>query len=147
MDETAVALEIFSPRWGHKYIYKLVLAQYLLVITQGTRSAKCAWRENRDPEWSGESLRKILENDLIYPPAILQDLIEHAWVSWRNGELDSSAVNEELQAVTNWLNGIARDKPKTDFWRKYFNCAFEADVVIRRTVSCCVLCPASLNAA
>ena len=120
MDETTVELQIFSPRWGHEDTYTLVLARHSLVITHGARSATCTWRENRDPEWSGESLRDILQNDSIYPPAILQNLIEHAWVSWRNGELDSSAANEELQAVADWLNEITKAKPKTDFWKKYF---------------------------
>ena len=120
MDETTVELRIFSPRWGREDTYKLVLERHLLVITQGARSATCTWIENRDPEWSGESLRHILENDSIYPPAILQNLIEHAWVSWRNGELDSSAVNEELQVVASWLNEITKAKPNTNFWKKYF---------------------------
>ncbi len=120
MDGTTVKLRIFSPRWGHEDTYELALARDSLVISRSASSAKCTWRENLDPEWSGESLRHILENDSIYPPSILQDLIEHAWVSWRNGELDGSAVNEALQAVANWLNETTKAKPDTDFWRKYF---------------------------
>ncbi len=120
MDETKVKLRIFSPRWGHEDEYELKLTRDSMVITRHPRSSVCTWRENLDPEWSGESLRDILGNDSIYPPAILEDLIEHAWLSWRNGELDSTAVNDELQAVARWLNEITKAKPNTDFWRKYF---------------------------
>ena len=97
MDVITAELEIFSPRWGHKDTYKLELTRESLLITQGPRSAKSTWRENLDPEWSGEKLEDILRNDSIYPPGIFQDLVEHAWLSWRNGELGSSAVDEELQ--------------------------------------------------
>jgi len=120
MDETTVKLQIFSPRWGHEDTYELKLGRNALVITRGARSAICTWRDNRDPEWSGESVMHILRNDSIYSPAILQDLIEHAWLSWRNGELNSSAVDSELQAVANWLNEVSKAKPNTDFWRRYF---------------------------
>jgi hypothetical protein len=91
-----------------------------MVITQGARSTKCIWRENLDPEWIGESLRHILENDSIYPPAIFEDLIEHAWISLRNGELNDTDLKDELQALACWLNEITRAKPNTEFWRKYF---------------------------
>jgi hypothetical protein len=120
MDETIVELRIFSPRWGHEDMYKLKLTRDSMVITQGARSTKCTWRENLDPEWSGESLRHTLENNSIYPPAILEDLIKHAWVSWRNSELDDSALNKELQAVAVWLNEITMAKPDTEFWHKFF---------------------------
>lgn len=115
-----IELRMYSPRWGHDDTYVLELTRESLVITQGARSTQCTWRDNLDPEWSGESLRHILENDSIYPPATFQDLVEHAWKSWRNGELDAAAVNEELQALANWLNAITSAKPDTEFWKKYF---------------------------
>ena len=120
MEEITVELRIFSPRWGHEDIYKLELKQNSLVITQGARSTKATWRENLDPEWNGETLEDILRNDSIYPPGIFQDLIEHAWLSWRNGELDSAAVDEELQALAKWLNDITNSKPRSEYWNKYF---------------------------
>jgi len=115
-----VELEIFSPRWGRNDTYTLAMTRDSLLITMEMRSAGCIWRENLDPEWSGESLVRILGNDSICPPAIFQDLIEHAWKSWRMHELDDSAVNEELQAVAKWLNEITERKPRSEFWRKYF---------------------------
>jgi hypothetical protein len=90
------------------------------VITQNARSAKCIWRDNLDPQWQGESLESILQNDSIYPPAIFKDLIEHAWKAWRDGELDNAAVNDELQVLATWLNKITAAKPATEFWKKYF---------------------------
>lgn len=120
MDNTIIKLRIFSPRWGHEDTYELKLSQDSMVITQGPKSAKCTWRENLDPVWSGESLEDILENDSICPPAKLEGLIEYAWVSWRNGELSDTGVDVELQAIADWINEITKAKPKTDFWRKYF---------------------------
>jgi len=119
MDTTIVKLRIFSPRWGHKDTYELRLSQDSMVITHNPKSAKCAWRDTLDPEWSGDNLRDILENDSICPPAKLEDLIEYAWVSWRNGELSDTDVNVELQAVADWINEITKAKPNTKFWRKY----------------------------
>lgn len=120
MDEAKVKLRIYSPRWGHEDTYELGLTRDSLVITRGERSAKCTWRENLDPEWSGECLDGILQNDLIYPPSIFPRLIKHAWLSWRSGEIDDAAVDTELNALATWLNVITKAKPDTEFWKKYF---------------------------
>ena len=84
------------------------------------RKAKCTWRENQDPEWSGESLQRIFHNDSIYPPAIFQDLVEYAWKEWRSGEIDDAQVKIELNELADWLNAITEAKPNTEFWGKYF---------------------------
>jgi hypothetical protein len=62
----------------------------------------------------------MLMNDSIYPPAIVRDLIEHLWKSWRNGEIREDAVNAELQEVVAWLNKVTVAKPQSDFWKRYF---------------------------
>ncbi len=120
MDEIVVELPIFTPRWGHDDIYKVRLRRETIEISNGARTAKCSWRENLDPEWSGESLSRILSNDHIYQPEILEDLLAHAWQAWRAHELDDQGVNTELQAVATWLNTITKAKPKTKFWTAYF---------------------------
>lgn len=120
MDETKIELRIYSPRWGHEDVYELVLTRESLVVTHGARIAKCNWRDNLDPEWSGESLDGTLRNDSIYAPSIFPRLIENAWEAWRNGELDASAVDTELNALADWLNEITHAKPDTDFWKKIF---------------------------
>jgi len=120
MDETKIELRIYSPRWGHEDTYDLALTRNSLAITQGTRFSTCTWRKNLDPEWTGESLVDIFQNDSIYPPSIFPRLIEHAWLAWRGGELDDAAVNRELNALAVWLNVTTRAKPDTDFWKQYF---------------------------
>lgn len=119
MDELEIRLPIYSPRWGHE-VYKLTLTRDSLTITSRGRTATCTWREGHDPAWSGEPLADILHDDKIFPPSILQKLIEHAWTKWRSGELDDPAFEGELNAVADWLNTTTRAKPDTDFWRKYF---------------------------
>ena len=111
---------IYSPRWGHEDTYKFEFTRDTMTISMTTRTAKCVWVENRDPRWEGESIEYILNNDSIYPPAILPILYEHLWTSWRNGEIDEAQVDAELQAVTEWLNEITRRKPRSDFWNAYF---------------------------
>lgn len=120
MDEVTVELQIYSPRWGHEDTYSLELSRGSLVITQGARATKATYRDNLDPEWNGEPLVDILQNDSIYPPVIFQNLIEHAWLTWRSGELSSEAVEQELKELEKWLNEITKGKPSTDFWNEYF---------------------------
>lgn len=120
MEETKIELQIYSPRWGHEDVYELVLTRDSLVITHGARIAKCVWRENLDPEWSGESLDGTLRNDSIYPPSKFSRWIARAWEAWRGGELSDSAVDKELKALADWLNVITRAKPDTEFWKKIF---------------------------
>jgi hypothetical protein len=120
MDECEVELRIFSPRWGHDDTYKVTLTRESMTVTLMPRSATCVWRENRDPEWVGESLETILKNDMIYPPSILSRLFEYVWRSWRNGDIDNAGVARELPALAAWLNEITRTKPDSEFWRRYF---------------------------
>lgn len=112
--------EIYSPRWGHNDTYVFDFEYDTLTIELPPRIAICKWHENGDPEWSGEKLVEILRNDSIYPPSILQDLIEHLWTSWRNGDISVDSVNTELQALITWLNRITETKPQTEFWSAYF---------------------------
>lgn len=120
MDEITIELRIYSPRWDHEDSYIFELSQEKLDITQGPRSTRAIWSDRFDPEWSGELLADILQNDSIYPPAVLQRMIEYAWRSWRNGDLSDKEIDEELQAVGDWLNTITKSKPRTKFWAGYF---------------------------
>lgn len=115
-----VELRIFSPRWGHEDTYSVELEQDFMEIKMHARKARATWKDLSDPEWSGESILGIMQNDSIYPPSITQDLFEHAWKSWRNREVSDQELNEELQLLAEWLNTITNAKPRSDFWRKYF---------------------------
>lgn len=118
--KTVVELRIYSPRWGHDDTYTFTLTRESMEISMQVRSAKCRWRENLDPEWSGETLEQIMNNDSIYPPAIFQSLVEHVWKEWRKSEINDGQVNAELNELATWLNIITRAKPDTEFWHKYF---------------------------
>lgn len=115
-----VPIELYSPRWGHNDTYTVELERDHLEIAMQVRTARADYRPNLDPEWSGESLRDILANDSIAAPDGLERLFEHAWLSWRNGELNDEQVATELQVLAAWVNAITAAKPKTDFWRRYF---------------------------
>jgi len=120
MSTISVDLEIFSPRWGHTDTYSVELHNDYMTITMSPKVAKVIWVQDRDPQWSGESIQKIMNNDNIYPPEITQDLFEQAWKAWRNGELNNAEVNVELQNLAEWINTVTKAKPKSDFWSKYF---------------------------
>jgi hypothetical protein len=112
--------DIYSPRWGHTDTYTFTFEPDHMLISMSPREARCNWVEGRDPVWDGESIEHILRNDSIYPPSILPALFEHLWKSWRNGEVDESAVAAELAEVIKWINVVTEAKPDTDFWNKYF---------------------------
>lgn len=120
MMNLTLTAEIYSPRWGHTDRYTFELTREAMTISMLARKGKCTWRDNLDPVWTGESLEDMLRNDMIYPPSIFPALVEHLWKSWRNGEIDSSHVDSELQEIIVWLNKITEVKPKTDFWKRYF---------------------------
>ncbi len=120
MKATTVKLNIFSPRWGHEDTYGVNLTENEMLITQGGRTAKCTSNGESDPIWSIEPLEKILNNDHIYPPSELEDLLEYAWQAWKDGKLTDAEVDTELQAVANWINTMTKAKPNTTFWSSYF---------------------------
>jgi hypothetical protein len=115
-----VNLDIFSPRWGHNDVYSVELKQDCMTISMSARKAKATWVDNCDPEWSGENIQRIMNNDGIYPPEIIQDLFERAWKAWRNGDLSEQQVDDELKLIANWINEVTNTKPKSEFWVKYF---------------------------
>ncbi len=118
--ETVVELEVYSPRWGHNDTYTFTLKHEFMDISMQGRSARCSWRENRNPEWSGEPLQNIFENDSIYPPAIFQKLVEYVWKEWRSKNITDQKAETEFVELATWLNAITKSKPQTDFWKKYF---------------------------
>jgi hypothetical protein len=65
-------------------------------------------------------LEDMFSNDSIHAPAVVPNLLEHLWTSWRNGVIDDQQAQTELDAVTQWLNATTHAKPRTDFWNKYF---------------------------
>lgn len=119
MDEIIVEVQIFNPRSGHNDTYEIKLNRERVEFALGPLSAVCNYREGQDPEWRGKSLFDIFHNDSIYAPKIFPDLIEHAWLAWRNNELSPDSVDEELQLLAEWLNQITRTKPNSDFWRTF----------------------------
>jgi hypothetical protein len=48
---TLLTAQIYSPRWGHKDKYDIDLTQDTMTISVLNRTARCEWRENRDPVW------------------------------------------------------------------------------------------------
>jgi hypothetical protein len=112
--------QIFSPRWGHEDTYTVELSRKEMIIRRGPQTVRCVHRDGHDPEWQGESLEDILENDSIHPPAVLPRALEYFWRSWRNGEIDDAAAATELAAFVEWLNVMTRAKPRTEFWQRYF---------------------------
>ncbi len=71
--------------------------------------------------WEGnDTLGDIMRNDGIYPPERLEDLIGHVWSSWKDGSLDSDAVQRELDAFVQYLNASTAAKPRTEYWTGIF---------------------------
>ena len=124
--KTSFNVRIYSPRWAHEDTYKIKLSRDQLIFSGIGKEAKCTWVENRDPVWLGykdkigNALEKMLENDSIYPPTIFVRAIEHAWMAWRDGTLDSNQIASEVGELCEWLNVTAKAKPSTDFWRGIF---------------------------
>ncbi|WP_305845229.1 hypothetical protein [Photobacterium leiognathi] len=117
---TIVDLDVFSPRWGRNDVYSVELRQDCMTISMSVRKATAKWVENCDPEWSGENIQRIMNNDGIYPPEIIQDLFERAWKAWRNGDLSDQQVDNELKLIADWINVVTKHKPDSAFWNKYF---------------------------
>jgi hypothetical protein len=115
-----VALEIFSPRWGHHDIYSVELGQDYMEVSMQMRSARAQWHDALDPTWTGEAIDNMMRIDSIYPPGITRDLFEQVWKAWRTGEISDQKADAELQEVANWINAVTAAQPKTDFWRRYF---------------------------
>lgn len=123
MDEVTLEMHIYTTRWGHADIYDLTFAQEALTISNPSRKATCTWREGLDPEWSKEALSEedsllaMLENDSVYPPSILNRMLERAWFAWRDSEIQADDLQLELNNLSVWLNVVTQTRPQSEFWR------------------------------
>ena len=61
-----------------------------------------------------------MKNDKIYPPDGIEGLIEYLWRAWRDGQLDDSQLQIELNELANYVNISTKAKPRTEFWKKIF---------------------------
>lgn len=125
-DETEFEVRIYSPRWGHEDAYRFELNREQMRIEGVGKHALCSWVDNEDPRWTGHNdnlghpLEKMLENDLVYPPTVFARAIQHAWISWRDGDLDDEQARIEVQGLSDWLNTVTQNRPNTDYWRGVF---------------------------
>lgn len=110
-----VALDIYSPRWGHKDRYVIKLSAKQLHISMGARSCVCTWSDIEIPSWNG-SLQEIFENDGICSPSNFNTYLVYAWEEWKKCGLDDQSLNNELQKLVDWLNTINLSRPNTNFW-------------------------------
>ena len=117
-----IELELYSPRWGRNDRYEVELHHDYMKITHLTNRKSCqaTWVMDCDPEWSGERFDLLLLNDHIRHPTIAQDMLQTAWLCWKNGELTHDQVVEEVKLVGDWINATTRSKPDSEFWNNYF---------------------------
>ncbi len=114
---------LYSPRWGHEDRYTLTFEDNSLTIGFNANWAKAVWdNPNSDAVWedSGRELFGILSNDQIYPTRLLPELLEYLWRKWRDEEINPQQLQNELDALVNYINIGTHGKPTTDFWRAYF---------------------------
>lgn len=90
-----------------------------MTFGQGLRVAICTGLDADDPKCEDEQRPKsILKRDSICPPAGFAKMLIRAWLAWRDGELEDTAVVAELSLLADWLNAITRAKPPSEFWER-----------------------------
>lgn len=104
-----------SPRWGHSDKYEF---EY---TTNGwTLHGKSAPVE-LPPDCGGSEGRliQVLENDQIYPPAVLDTAMEYLWRAIKDGRATQQQAQAALDDLVNWINNTMLSKPK-GFWASCF---------------------------
>jgi hypothetical protein len=125
-DQTSFEVLLYSPRWGHEDTYEIKLNREKMNVKAVNKTAACSWVEGRDPKWSGYNesignpLEQILENDSIFPPTVFVRALEYAWQAWRDCIINDQKISQEVQELSEWVNGVSHTRPQTDFWRKMF---------------------------
>ncbi|MDA3837869.1 MAG: hypothetical protein PF574_02690 [Candidatus Delongbacteria bacterium] len=119
MKEVKVELKLESDIKAENFSFifteDLIQIKYL-----GSNIIKCTWDDKFDPEWNGEDLIMILEENEISCPSGFKEMIVYAWKEWRDNKLNDSELISEMQELSKWLNVITKKKPKTKFWSIYF---------------------------
>lgn len=119
MSDAEFSLKIDNPRYGHDDTYTITFSKDSMTVGLLPRQTTCKWIDGQDPVWQGEGVLDIMQNDSIYAPWIVPDLLVHVWTRWRDG-LSTDDAQKELEAVADWINVTTAHKPRSDFWRKYF---------------------------
>ena len=117
-----IEIQIYSPRWGHDDTYTLEFEENRFVFTQaGPRPPAIAtYVEGGDPTWENrEGVFDMLHNDTIYPPKIIPDALEYLWLEWKNRGMSEAEVQQEANAIAEYINACSRAQPNTRFWNGY----------------------------
>ena len=121
MTPLKIHADIYTPRWGHDDRYNFTFGKNSLTIDLDKKITKATWTDTTArPDWTGEDLFKTMRNDAIYPPHNLLKLLEHLWREWRHVKISHEQVQDELNALVEWINTSTRNKPTTEFWNAYF---------------------------
>src|SRR4029453_7408733 len=103
MGKFSVSFGLYSPRWGHEDQYTVTFRDDEMRISGvPPKEAICTLRDAGDPEWSGyqassgNPFLKMLDNDMIYAPAIIPWALEQAWKKWREGNQDDEVEIDRL---------------------------------------------------
>jgi hypothetical protein len=112
-----IELSIHNPKSGRLGRYSVTISRTQMTFGQGRRVAICTGLDDEDPEWEDEERPKsILKSDSICPPAGFAKMLVRVWLTWRDGDLEDTAVVEELNLLADWLNAMTRAKPRSEFW-------------------------------
>lgn len=112
-----IELGILNPDSGRVDRYSVALSRTQMTFGRGRRVATCTGLDDDDPRWEDkERPKSILKLASICPPAGFAKMLVRAWLAWRDGELEDSAVVAELNLLADWLNAMTRAKPRSEFW-------------------------------
>nr|MCA8835111.1 Asp-tRNA(Asn)/Glu-tRNA(Gln) amidotransferase subunit GatB [Pseudomonadota bacterium] len=119
LTEQVLYADIFSPRWGHDDRYDLIFKKNSLVIKHLVRTAKATWdNPSHDAKWTGEGVARMMRNDHVAPPEDIEYRLERLWRAWKTKELTLEQLQDETNALADYINIGTRAKPNTDFWNK-----------------------------
>lgn len=111
---------IFSQRLKADTPYRFIFEKESLTLMNEENGVQmtCTLQDDNACEWN-ESFDKLFGSEMVLYPSNIDVMFEHLWLSWSENEIDNEALETELASLVQWINGMTRTKPISQFWNNY----------------------------
>ncbi len=137
MEPIRIELHTKRRRTFGTWPYTFTFSDDGISITNGVKTAKAIWTDRDSDsypepklspdytlEWQGykelwhyNALYDIMsQEDYIYPPCNLNDMLEHIWREWKLDNITHEEVKIRMDEIKNYINSSTDGQPTDKFW-------------------------------
>lgn len=118
------SIKVFSPRWGHDDTWDFYLDGEGWKVQFGTGTHGCRLHcedsvNDADEIKEDKQFFHWARNDMINVPEVLPRFLRYLCAEYKEGEINEEQIQEELDALAEWINAVTRFRPTSSKFKSY----------------------------